>query len=45
MASSDVTYFFSPHLGLAFQLAGGGSWDGNGKRVVPELRLGVGLTF
>ncbi|MCC6336252.1 MAG: hypothetical protein IT380_19970 [Myxococcales bacterium] len=45
VAAADVTYFFSPHLGLAFHLAGGGSWDGNGKRVVPELRLGVGLSF
>lgn len=43
--AADVTYFFARHLGLAFQLAGGGSWDGNGKRVVPELRLGLGLTF
>ncbi|MEW5743235.1 MAG: hypothetical protein AB1938_30280 [Myxococcota bacterium] len=43
--AADVTYFFAPRLGLAFHLAGGGSWDGNGKRVVPELRLGVGLSF
>lgn len=41
----DVTYFFARHLGLAIQAAGGGSWDGDGKRVVPELRLGVGVAF
>ncbi len=41
----DVTYFLAPHLGLAVQLAGGGSWDARGQRVVPELRLGLGVTL
>jgi hypothetical protein len=43
--AADITYFFSRHVGLAFHIAGGGSWDGNGKRVVPEFRLGIGVTF
>lgn len=43
--STDVTHFFSPHLGLSIQAACGGMYDAAGKRVLPELRLGVGLTF
>jgi len=43
--STDVTHFFSPHLGLSIQAACGGMYDGANKRVLPELRVGVGLTF
>lgn len=43
--STDVTHFFSAHLGLSIQAACGGLYDAPGKRVLPELRLGVGLTF
>ena len=43
--STDVTHFVSPHLGLSVQAACGGLYDATGKRVLPELRVGVGLTF
>lgn len=43
--STDVTHFFQPHLGLTFQAACGGMYDDAAKRVLPELRLGVGLSF
>jgi len=45
VAAADITYFFSRFVGLAFHLAGGGSWDGTAKRVVPEFRLGIGVTL
>ena len=45
LLSTDVTHFYSPHLGLSIQAACGGLYDAVGKRVLPELRLGVGLTF
>lgn len=45
LLSTDVTHFLSPHLGISFQAACGGLYDEAGKRVLPELRLGVGLTF
>ena len=45
LLSTDVTQFFSPHLGLSIQAACGGLYDATGKRALPELRLGVGLTF
>lgn len=43
--STDFTHFFAPHLGLSVQAACGGMYDAAGKRVLPELRLGVGLAF
>lgn len=43
--ASDFDYFFFEHLGLNFQLALGGTWDDPNKRVLPELRLGVGVSF
>lgn len=43
--STDFTHFFSPHLGLSIQAACGGLYDAPGKRVLPELRLGIGLAF
>lgn len=45
LLSTDVTHFFGPHLGLSFQGACGGMYDAANKRVLPELRLGIGLTF
>ena len=45
LLSTDVTYFFRTHLGISFQAACGGMYDQAGKRVLPELRLGVGVTF
>jgi hypothetical protein len=43
--STDITHFFQPHLGLTFQAACGGMYDDAAKRVLPEIRLGVGLSF
>lgn len=43
--STDLCHFFLPHVGLTVQAALGGTWDAAGKRILPELRLGVGLTF
>lgn len=45
LLSTDITHFFSPHLGLSIQLACGGMYDAANKRVLPELRVGVGLSF
>ncbi len=45
LISTDVTHFYSPHLGLSIQAACGGMYDDVAKRVLPELRLGVGLSF
>lgn len=45
LLSTEVTHFYSPHLGLSIQAACGGMYDDSAKRVLPELRLGVGLTF
>ena len=43
--STDICHFFLPHLGFSVQVALGGTYDATGKRVLPELRLGAGLTF
>ncbi len=45
LLSTDFTHFFREHLGLSIQAACGGLYDAAGKRVLPELRLGVGITF
>lgn len=45
LLSTDVTHFYNPHLGLSVQAACGGLYDDSAKRVLPELRLGLGVTF
>jgi hypothetical protein len=45
LAATDFDWFFADHLALSVQLALGGMYDAAGKRVLPELRLGVGASF
>lgn len=45
LAATDLDWFFADHLALSFQLALGGMYDAKGKRVLPELRLGVGISL
>lgn len=43
--STDLCRYVLPHLGITVQAAMGGTYDAVGKRLLPELRLGVGVTF
>ncbi|MFZ5439018.1 MAG: hypothetical protein ACOZQL_03365 [Myxococcota bacterium] len=43
--ATDFAHFFAPHFAFAVQLALGGLYDAPNKRVLPELRLGLGVAF
>ena len=45
LLATDFAYFFKEHLAFTVQLAFGGLWDNPFQRVLPELRLGVGVSF
>lgn len=45
LVATDFDWFFARHLALSFQLALGGLYDAAGKRVLPELRFGVGVSL
>lgn len=45
LVTTDFARFFSPHFAVAVQLALGGLYDAPNKRVLPELRLGLGVAF
>ncbi len=43
--ANDFTWFFLPHLGVTVSVTGGGLYDLEGARFLPELRLGLGVTL
>lgn len=45
LVATDFDWWFARHLALSFQLALGGMYDAAGKRILPELRLGIGVSL
>ncbi len=45
LVATDFAHFFSPHFAVSLQVALGGLYDAASKRVLPELRLGIGVAF
>lgn len=41
----SLTYWLFPHLGVDLLVLAGGTYDAPARRVVPELRLGLGVAF